>query len=167
MTTPKKALVSALRKCDATHALALPRLGITWMIDEFYQVRDRFRLMLTRSEQTASVMAQVYGKLTGTPGVFMGQGLLASTTGAGAILEAHFAGSPMGVLPGMGMTERTRSRGLQRRTSEERDRVLLAITLRRHCEADDVAASVAFLVSNDAAFLTGVTLDLNGGQTMA
>ena len=167
MTTPQKALVNALRKCDATHALTLPRLGITWMLDGFYQVRDRFRLLLTRSEQTPSVMAQVYGKLTGAPGVFMGQGLLAGTTGAGGIFEAHFASPPMGVVRGMVMTERTRGIGLQRRTSEERDRVLSAITLRRPCEADDVAASVAFLVSNDAAFLTEVTLDLNGGQTMA
>src|SRR3546814_496247 len=43
-------------------------------------------------------MAQVYGKLTGKPGVFMGQGPFASSTGAFGILEARFAGSPMVVL---------------------------------------------------------------------
>ena len=43
-------------------------------------------------------MAQTYGKLTGRPGIFMGQGPFASTTGAFGILEAHFAGSPMVVL---------------------------------------------------------------------
>jgi acetolactate synthase-1/2/3 large subunit len=98
LTTTKNALVQALLECGASHAFTLPGLGITWMLDEFYEVRDQFRVVLTRSEQTASVMAQVYGKLTGRPGVFMGQGPFASTTGAFGILEAQFSGSPMVVL---------------------------------------------------------------------
>ncbi|MBK8526067.1 MAG: thiamine pyrophosphate-binding protein [Rubrivivax sp.] len=98
MTVTKNALVQTLLECGASHAFTLPGLGITWTLDEFYEVRDRFRVVLTRSEQTASVMAQVYGKLTGRPGVFMGQGPFASTTGAFGILEAQFAGSPMVVL---------------------------------------------------------------------
>ena len=71
------------------------------------------------------------------------------------------------ICPGVVMTERTRGLWSQRRSSEERERILQEIPLRRHCEVDDVAASVAFLASNDASFLTGVTLDLNGGQAMA
>ena len=98
MTVTKNAVVNTLLECGATHAFTLPGLGITWMLDEFHEVRDRFRVVLTRSEQIASVMAQTYGKLTGRPGVFMGQGPFASTTGAFGILEAHFAGSPMVVL---------------------------------------------------------------------
>jgi len=39
--------------------------------------------------------------------------------------------------------------------------------LKRHCEVEDVAANVVFLASDDAAYITGVTLDLNGGQAMA
>ncbi|MBL8332297.1 MAG: thiamine pyrophosphate-binding protein [Rubrivivax sp.] len=98
MPTTKHAVVRTLLECGATHAFTLPGLGITWMLDEFYEVRDRFRVVLTRSEQIASVMAQVYGKLTHRPGVFMGQGPFASSTGAFGILEAQFAGSPMVVL---------------------------------------------------------------------
>ncbi len=94
----KAAVVQTLLECGADHAFTLPGLGITWMLDEFYEVRDRLRVVLTRSEQVASVMAQVYGKLTGRPGVFMGQGPFASSTGAFGILEARFAGSPMVVL---------------------------------------------------------------------
>jgi hypothetical protein len=37
-------------------------------------------------------MVQVTGRLTGRPGVLMGQGLFASTTGAFGILEGHLAG---------------------------------------------------------------------------
>jgi acetolactate synthase-1/2/3 large subunit len=98
VTVTKNALVRTLLECGASHAFTLPGLGITWTLDEFYEVRDRLRVVLTRSEQIASVMAQTYGKLTGRPGVFMGQGPFASTTGAFGILEARFAGSPMVVL---------------------------------------------------------------------
>ena len=98
MTTTKRALVRTLLDCGADHAFTLPGLGITWMLDEFHEVRDRLRVVLARSEQIASVMAQVYGRLTGRPGVFMGQGPFASSTGAFGILEAYFAGSPMVVL---------------------------------------------------------------------
>ena len=98
MTTTKKAIVQTLVDCGATHAFTLPGLGVTWMLDEFYEKRDELRVVLARSEQIASVMAQVYGRLTGKPGVYMGQGPFASTTGAFGILEAYFAGSPMVVL---------------------------------------------------------------------
>jgi acetolactate synthase I/II/III large subunit len=98
LPTTKHALVDTLIECGADHAFTLPGLGITWMLDEFHARRDQLRVVLTRSEQIASVMAQVYGKLTGKPGVFMGQGPFASTTGAFGILEAQFAGSPMVVL---------------------------------------------------------------------
>lgn len=98
MKPTKHAVVRTLIECGATQAFTLPGLGITWMLDEFHAVRDQFRVVLTRSEQAASIMAQVVGKLTGRPGVFMGQGPFASTTGAFGILEAQFAGSPMVVL---------------------------------------------------------------------
>jgi NAD(P)-dependent dehydrogenase (short-subunit alcohol dehydrogenase family) len=71
------------------------------------------------------------------------------------------------ICPGVVMTERTRGLWAERRTPEERERVRHEIPLRRHCEVEDVAASVAFLASDDAAFVTGITLDLNGGQAMA
>lgn len=94
----KHAIVSTLVELGVTHAFTLPGLGVTWMLDEFYEVRGQLRVVLTRSEQVASIMAQVVGRLTGKPGVFMGQGPFASTTGAFGILEAYFAGSPMLVL---------------------------------------------------------------------
>jgi NAD(P)-dependent dehydrogenase (short-subunit alcohol dehydrogenase family) len=71
------------------------------------------------------------------------------------------------ICPGVVMTERTSRLWAERRTAEERDRIRDEIPLRRHCEVEDVAASVAFFASDDAAFVTGVTLDLNGGQAMA
>ena len=98
MSTTKNAVVRTLLECGAEYAFTLPGLGVTWMLDEFDEVSDKLRVVLARSEQVASVMAQVYGRLTGRPGVFMGQGPWVGTTGSFGILEAHFAGSPMVVL---------------------------------------------------------------------
>ena len=39
--------------------------------------------------------------------------------------------------------------------------------LRRLARPEDVAAAVAFLVSEDARFMTGHTLDVNGGMVMS
>jgi 2-hydroxycyclohexanecarboxyl-CoA dehydrogenase len=41
-----------------------------------------------------------------------------------------------------------------------------AIPFRRLAEADDIAGAVAFLVSDDAAYITGQTLSVNGGLNM-
>jgi acetolactate synthase-1/2/3 large subunit len=98
MTTVKRAVVQTLLDCGIDTAFTLPGLGITWMLDEFHDRKDKIRVVLTRSEQIASVMAQVYGKLTGRPGVLMGQGPWINTTGGFGILEGYFSGSPMVVL---------------------------------------------------------------------
>lgn len=71
------------------------------------------------------------------------------------------------ICPGVVMTERTRGLWAERRTPEERERIMGEIPLRRYCEVEDVAASVAFFASEDASFITGTTLDVNGGQAMA
>jgi 2-hydroxycyclohexanecarboxyl-CoA dehydrogenase len=42
-----------------------------------------------------------------------------------------------------------------------------AIPMRRLATADDVAPAIAFLASDDAAFITGQTLSVSGGLTMA
>jgi 3-oxoacyl-[acyl-carrier protein] reductase/2-hydroxycyclohexanecarboxyl-CoA dehydrogenase len=108
-----------------------------------------------------------FGSLIAGPNYAAAKGAIAALTRQ----MAHEFG-PQGVTvncicPGVVMTDRTRGLWARRRTPEERERVLQEIPLRRHCEVEDVAASVAFLASEDAAFITGVTLDLNGGQAMA
>src|SRR5262249_32224556 len=53
------------------------------------------RTVLVRHEQLASVMAEVYGRLTGKPGVAIGQGIFMLANGLLGTLEAHFGSSPM------------------------------------------------------------------------
>ena len=46
-------------------------------------------------------------------------------------------------------------------------KILAQIPLKRLGQAEDVAKSVAFLCSDHAAYITGVTLHVNGGMYMA
>ena len=52
-------------------------------------------------------------------------------------------------------------------TPEERQRVLNSIPVRRHGTPEDVAAAIAYLASEEAGFVNGASLDLNGGQVTA
>jgi 3-oxoacyl-[acyl-carrier protein] reductase len=49
---------------------------------------------------------------------------------------------------------------------EVKDRMLSAIVLKRFGQPEDVAAAVNFLASEDAAYITGQVIDVNGGMYM-
>src|SRR5712691_9692255 len=51
-----------------------------------------------REEQTAACMAEMYGRLTGRPGVFMAQGCYAASTGLFGAIEAALGSSPMVII---------------------------------------------------------------------
>jgi NAD(P)-dependent dehydrogenase (short-subunit alcohol dehydrogenase family) len=51
-----------------------------------------------------------------------------------------------------------------KRSPEYRDRIISEIPLRRVSEPQEVAAGVIFLLSDEASYITGVTLDINGGR---
>ena len=61
-------------------------------------LRGPVRPILVRHEQAASIMADMYGRLTGRPGVVLGQGAFIGANAVFGTLEAHLAGSPMVVL---------------------------------------------------------------------
>lgn len=65
--------------------------------------------------------------------------------------------------PGVTLTDRM-NRLLAGRTAEERDGMSAAVPLRRLATPDDVAAVIAFLASDDAAFVSGQTIEVTGGQ---
>jgi len=115
-----------------------------------------------------------FGSKAGRFGSLIAGANYAAAKGAIAAMTRQLAQEfgPLGITvncicPGVVMTERTRGLWAERRSAEERERVLREIPLRRHAEVEDVAAAVAWLASDDASFVTGVTLDLNGGQAMA
>jgi len=53
------------------------------------------------------------------------------------------------------------------RTEEERRTILSRIPLRRLAQPEEVATVNAFLASNDASYVNGVCIDINGGSYMA
>ncbi len=50
------------------------------------------------------------------------------------------------------------------RPEEYREKILSEVPLRRLSTPEEVAAGVVFLCSDEASYLTGVTLDINGGR---
>lgn len=70
------------------------------------------------------------------------------------------------VCPGVVATERTRRLWDERYSADEQSGILERVPLRRRAAVDDVAAAIAFFGSDDAAFVTGTVLDVNGGEAM-
>ena len=71
------------------------------------------------------------------------------------------------VCPGAILTPRVERLLAERMTPEERQAAIDAIPVRRNGRVEDVAATVAFLASKEAGFITGQLVDVNGGQGMA
>lgn len=68
------------------------------------------------------------------------------------------------VAPGVTLTERIQEQILARRTPEQIQQMIEAVPLRRLGTPEDQARVIAFLASDDAAFVSGQTIDVTGGQ---
>jgi acetolactate synthase-1/2/3 large subunit len=66
--------------------------------NSLYDHQSTIRAVLVRHESLASVMAEVYGRLTGKPGVALGQGGFMLANGLLGTIEAHLGSSPMLIL---------------------------------------------------------------------
>jgi len=69
------------------------------------------------------------------------------------------------VAPGVTLTNRVRAMW-QQRTRAYQKAVLAGIPLGRLAEPIDVARAIAFLASTESSYITGATLDVNGGSFM-
>lgn len=71
------------------------------------------------------------------------------------------------VCPGAILTPRVERLLSERMSPEERRKTVESIPVRRNGRVEDVAAAVAFFAANEAGFITGQLMDVNGGQGMA
>ena len=69
------------------------------------------------------------------------------------------------VAPSIVLTDRVKAKW-EARTEEERQVVLSSIPLRRVGQPEEVATVIAFLASEDASYVNGVCIDINGGSYM-
>ena len=88
-------MCEVLIEAGIDHVFGIPGGGTGPLFNAIHDHRDKIRFILARHEQSASVMADVYGRLTGKPGVLLGQGVFIGSTGAFGIMEALMSGSPM------------------------------------------------------------------------
>jgi acetolactate synthase-1/2/3 large subunit len=104
----REAIVRVLEQAGIDTIFGMPGGNMGVLYNALYDHRDTIRCILVREEARAGVMAEVYGRLTGKPGVALGQAAFIANVSMGAI-EAHLSSSPMLIL-----------------TDSERQRALLA-----------------------------------------
>ena len=69
-----------------------------FLFEEFFKRPMDFTTVVARHEGAAAVMADMYGRMTGKPGLLVGQGIWMGTNGGFGIVESYFAGIPLVVI---------------------------------------------------------------------
>ena len=113
----------------------------------------------------SSVAGRSHSELTGPVYGSAKAGMLGLTRYMAAQL-GPYAVTVNAVTPSIVMTERVRAR-FEAHSEEGRKKYLMSIPLGRLAEPEEIASVVAFLASDDASYVTGVSLDVNGGRYMA
>lgn len=94
LTVPQ-AIARVLVGCGIDMTFGVPGGNTMQIYDGLYEHRSEIRSILVRHESLAGVMAEVYGRLTGKPGVVIGQGLFLLSNALLGTLEARLGSSPM------------------------------------------------------------------------
>lgn len=91
-------VLDLLVQAGIDHVFGMPGGATIFLYDGLVDRQDKIRTVLARQEGAAACMADMYGRLTGKPGVMIAQGAWAGSNGAFGVIEAYLAGSPMVVL---------------------------------------------------------------------
>lgn len=77
------------------HVFGMPGGGTIPLWNALAGREDKIRAILARHEGGAACMADMYGRLTGKPGLLLGQGLWIGTSGGYGLVESYLAGVPL------------------------------------------------------------------------
>lgn len=77
------------------HVFGMPGGAALGVFNVLYHFQDDIKTVLVRHEGGAACMADMYGRITGKPGMLLGQGPWIGSNGGFGIMEAFMAGSPM------------------------------------------------------------------------
>ncbi len=92
--SPSEAIVRVLEQAGISLVFGMPGGNMGAVFNALYDHRETMRSVLVREEARAGVMAEVYGRLTGRPGVVIAQGAFLANVTLGAI-EGYLSSSPM------------------------------------------------------------------------
>src|SRR5512139_3038897 len=88
-------VVEVFIEAGIDHVFGMPGGGTIPIWTAMYGKEDKIQPVLARHEGAASCMADMYGRLTGKPGVLMGQGAYIASSGGFGTIEAFLSNSPM------------------------------------------------------------------------
>ena len=69
-------IVEVLEEAGIDHVFGIPGGDTGRIFKALYHKQDKIKVVVARDEQTAACMAEMYGRLTGRPGVAGGAGML-------------------------------------------------------------------------------------------
>ncbi|MBI2207043.1 MAG: thiamine pyrophosphate-binding protein [Candidatus Rokubacteria bacterium] len=98
MASVNQAIIETIIEAGIDHVFALPGGILSPVFPDLHDYQNKVKVILTRNEQSASCMAEMYGRLTGKPGVLTGQGPFIASAGLFGMMEAHLTSTPMLVL---------------------------------------------------------------------
>jgi acetolactate synthase-1/2/3 large subunit len=90
-----EAIARVLEETGIDMVFGMPGGNMLLLFDALHDHRSTIRTVLVRQESLAGIMAEVYGRLTGKPGVAIGQGAFILSYAVLGTLEAYLGSSPM------------------------------------------------------------------------
>ncbi len=127
-------------------------------------VQDMKTKRYGRIVNVSSVAGRFRGNLSGTPYSTAKAGLHGLTRDLASRL-GQYGITVNAAAPGITATPRAMTKW-QEISENSRKKINESISLGRFAEPEEIAAAIAFLASDDASYVTGATLDINGGIWM-